>query len=239
MNPKNLPRNLLLRLLTPEALQRLVTKLKPSVLRVGQVLYQPNHRIDQIYFPESSAICQLGMMQDGSTIETATVGREGASWISARIGAESMPCQTMVVVGGDAVALSIGDLGRELAENQPFSDCLTRYSHALLIHSMRLTACTGLHSAKQRTARWVLGTLDQVGGERFSITHEMMAALLGLRRPTVSVILEELTSDGALATKFRSITVADRDRLLKRSCECYGLIKDSYNQVGLNKCTAD
>ena len=91
-------------------------------------------------------ICQMTVMENGDTLETATVGMEGASWISASIGAPSMPCETVVAIGGEAHALDIDDLDREMKENAHFRDVLTQYSHALLIHSMRMTGCTGLHS---------------------------------------------------------------------------------------------
>jgi hypothetical protein len=201
------------------------------MLKAREVLYQPNRPIDVVYFPESAVICQLGAMEDGSTIETATVGQEGASWISARIGAESMPCQTMVAIGGDAQTLSVGELDHEIRDNAPFADLLTRYSHALLIHSMRLTACTGLHTVRQRSARWVLGTLDQVSADRFRVTHDLMSMLLGVRRPSISLVLEELEREGAVKLERGTIIVGAREQLLQSSCECYQLIKDSYAQV--------
>jgi CRP-like cAMP-binding protein len=228
---KGFPYNHLLNLLTPEAYARIQPKLKPRILKAREILYQPNRPIDVVYFPESSVICQLGAMADGSTIETATVGQEGASWISARIGAESMPCQTMVAIGGDAQTLSVGELDREIRENAPFADLLTRYSHALLIHSMRLTACAGLHTVKQRAARWVLGTLDQVSADRFRVTHDLMSMLLGVRRPSVSLVLEELEREGALTLERATIIVRSREQLVRTSCECYQLIKESYSQV--------
>src|ERR1044071_1532448 len=105
------PANRLLRLLEPEAFQRLAPKLKPTVLHGKQVLYIPNAPIHTVYFPENSVICQMTVMANGDTLETATVGLEGASWISASIGAPSMPCETVVAIGGDAHALDIKDLG--------------------------------------------------------------------------------------------------------------------------------
>src|SRR5688500_105335 len=142
------PANKLLRLLEPSAFERLAQKLKPSTLRAKQILYRPNQSIDTIYFPENAVICQMTVMKDGDTLETSTVGLEGASWISASIGAPSMPCETIVAIGGDAHALDIDDLDLEMQENEHFRDVLTQYSHALLIHSMRLTGCTGLHSVE-------------------------------------------------------------------------------------------
>ena len=102
------PLNKLLRLLTPEALERLEPRLKLERLRAKRVLYKPEERIQEVYFPENAVICQMSVMQNGDTLETMTVGLEGASWISASIGTARMPCATVVAIGGDAYTL--GDL---------------------------------------------------------------------------------------------------------------------------------
>ena len=99
------PGNKLLRLLEPAAYERLAPKLKRTTLHAKDVLYKPNQAIHTVYFPETAVICQMTVMMNGDTLETATVGMEGASWISASIGAPSMPCETVVAIGGDAHAL--------------------------------------------------------------------------------------------------------------------------------------
>jgi CRP-like cAMP-binding protein len=226
------PANRLLRLLGSDAFQRLAPKLKPTVLRSKQVLYKPNEPIHTVYFPENSVICQMTVMANGDTLETATVGLEGASWISASIGAPSMPCETIVAIGGNAHALDIQDLDREMKENAPFRDVLTQYSHALLIHSMRMTGCTGLHTLEQRCARWIVETLDRISADRFSITHEFLAMLLGASRPSVSVIVEDFVRRGVLSVERGRVLVGDREKLLTVSCDCYVVIKQNYAQVG-------
>jgi CRP-like cAMP-binding protein len=235
-NPRR-PANRLLQLLEPAAYRRVAAKLKPTSLRAREVLYRPNEAIPTVYFPESAVICQMSVMENGDTIETATVGREGASWISASIGAPSMPCETIVAIGGDARMLDIDDLDREMRENAHFRDVLTEYSHALLIHSMRLTGCTGLHSLEQRCARWMLTTLDRVPENRFSITHEFLAMLLGASRPSVSLVIEDFEKRGLLRVERGQIVIGNRDGLLGISCDCYEVIRRSYEQVGRDPAT--
>jgi CRP-like cAMP-binding protein len=226
------PSNKLLRLLKPVAYERLAPKLKAATLHARQVLYKPNQSIHTIYFPENAVICQMTVMQNGDTLETGTVGLEGASWISASIGAPSMPCETIVAIGGEAHALDIDDLDREMQENENFRDLLTQYSHALLIHSMRLTGCTGLHTLEQRCARWILMTLDRVSADRFSITHEFLAMLLGSSRPGVSIVVEHFERQGILKVERGRLLIGDRDQLLSVSCDCYDVIKSNYERVG-------
>jgi CRP-like cAMP-binding protein len=224
--------NKLIASLREDAYRRLAAKLTPATLEARQVLYRPNQRIGEVYFPESCVICLMTLMANGDTLETATVGREGASWISASIGAPSMPCETIVAIGGKALVLKIDDLDQEMQENEHFRDLLTQYSHALLIHSMRMTGCTGLHSLPQRTARWMLTTLDRVAETEFAVTHEFLAMLLGSSRPSISVVIQDFETRGLLRNERGRVLVGDRDRLLSAACDCYEVIKENYSHVG-------
>jgi CRP-like cAMP-binding protein len=232
MDPTTRPANKLLGRLRDEAYQRIAPKLRRTRLRAKQILYKPNQSIDRVYFPEDTVICLMTVMANGDTLETGTVGLEGASWISASIGAPSMPCETIVVIPGDALVLRIEDLDEELKHNEHFRDVLTQYSHALLVHSMRMIGCTGLHSLQQRCARWILTTLDRVPESRFLVTHEFLAMLLGSSRPTVSAVLEDFEKRSMLIIERGRILIGDRNKLLRVSCDCYEVIKRNYEQIG-------
>jgi CRP-like cAMP-binding protein len=232
MEPNARPENRLLGSLRADAYRRVAPKLRPTTLQAKQILYRPNQAIHEVYFPSSAVISQMTVMKNGDTLETATVGCEGASWISASIGAPSMPCETIVVIGGDALALSVDDLDEEMKDNEHFRDLLTQYSHALLIHSMRMTGCTGLHSLPQRCARWILTTLDRVSENRFSVTHEFLAMLLGSSRPSVSVVIEDFEKRGMLKPERGRVLIGNRGRLLEVTCDCYEVIRQNYAQVG-------
>jgi CRP-like cAMP-binding protein len=226
------PANKLLRLLEPSVYRRLAPKLRSRTLCARQVLYRANEPIHTIYFPENAVICQIALMPDGRTIETATVGLEGASWICACVDAPSMPGETVVAIGGDVLVLGIRDLGEEIDRNEPFRHVLTQYAHALLIHSMRMIGCTGLHTLEQRCARWILTTLDRVSEDRFTITHEFLAMLLGASRPSVSVVIEDFQRAGMLRRERGRVLIADRARLATVTCECYEVVKRDYEHVG-------
>jgi CRP-like cAMP-binding protein len=224
--------NQLLDALEPGAFERVAKKLTRVKLQPKEVVYKPNEPIDHIFFPENAVVCLMTLMSNGDTIEAATVGREGATWISASVGAPSMPCETIVVIEGTALRLPIADLDRELKENGHFREILTLYSHALLIASMRTSACNGLHRLQERCARWMLMTLDRVESDRFAVTKEFLAQLLGTNRPTVSVLVSALGKAGILNVEGRWVTLADRDRLKEAACECYDIIRETYEEVG-------
>src|SRR6202049_2527552 len=224
--------NQLLDSLEPPAFDRVTKRLKRVKLRPKEVVYKPNQPIEHVLFPENAVLCLMTVMSNGDTIEAATVGREGASWISASVGAPSMPCETIVVIEGTALKLPIGDLDRELKENGHFRDILTEYSHALLIASMRISACNGLHGLQERCARWILMTLDRTDTDRFHVTKEFLAQLLGTNRPTVSVLVSTFEKAGILKVEGRRVTLEDRNRLTDTACECYEIIRQNYDQVG-------
>jgi CRP-like cAMP-binding protein len=224
--------NQLLDSLEPGAFERIAKRLRRVKLRPKEVVYKPNEPIDHILFPEDAVVCLMTVMSNGDTIEASTVGREGASWISASVGAPSMPCETIVVIGGTGLRLPIDDLDRELKENDYFRRVLTEYSHALLIASMRTAACNGLHRLQERCARWILMTLDRVDSYRFAVTKEFLAQLLGTNRPTASVLVSTLEKAGMLHVEGRWVTLADRDRLKEAACECYDIIRETYQKVG-------
>jgi CRP-like cAMP-binding protein len=224
--------NQLLNSLKPDAFERVAKRLTRVTLRPKDVVYKPNEPIEHILFPENAIVCLMTVMSNGDTIEAATVGREGATWISASVGALSMPCETIAVIEGTALRLPIADVDRELKDNGHFRDVLTEYSHALLIASMRTAACNGLHGLQERCARWMLMTLDRVDADRFAVTKEFLAQLLGTNRPTASLLVSTLEKAGILHVEGREVTIADRDRLKDVACECYDVIRQSYEKVG-------
>jgi len=224
--------NHLLSALKPSDFSQVARNLTRVRVRPKRIIYKPNAPLDFIYFPEDTVLCLLTLMSNGDSIESATVGREGASWISSSVGARSMPCETIAVHEGTALKLAVEDLDRELKGNRPFRDVLTEYSHALLIASMRTSACNGLHGLQERCARWILTTIDRVDGDQFFITKEFLAQLLGTSRPMVSVTVAVFEKAGILNVDGRRVTVADRRRLKDASCECYDVIRRHYLKVG-------
>ena len=224
--------NGLLSTLDADALSRMAPHLKLVDLKARQVLYKPRERIDEVYFPEDSVIVQLAVDSQGGTIESGTVGREGASWISASVSAPSMPCETLVAIEGHAYTLAVGHLEEELQQNESFQAVLIQYSHALLVASMRTTGCVGLHDVQQRCARWMLHTLDRVERERFAVTHDFLATLMGTTRPTITLVMQMFQKNGLVAVERGAITVVNRAGLEKVSCECYRVIREHYEEVG-------
>jgi CRP-like cAMP-binding protein len=223
--------NILLKHLNEEGRRRLLPLLKPVTLKPQEIIYRPEERIADIYFPDNTVLCMLTIMEDGRSIEAATVGNEGASWVSASLGSPTMPCQTMTVIGGRAHKIAARHIEEEIRLNGSFHNVLSEYAHALLIASLRTGACNALHSLHQRSARWMLTTLDRTTGGRFSITQEFLGALLGCTRSSVNIVLAEFEKSGAITTSRGAIEVVDRAALQKFTCECYEIIRSTYEEL--------
>jgi CRP-like cAMP-binding protein len=223
--------NDLLRRLDPDSTRRLTPHLVPVELKTQEIIYKPGSRISEIYFPDTAVLCMLTIMSDGRSIEAATVGCEGASWVSASLGSPTMPCQTMVTVSGRAFKIASRHVEEEIKRNGRFHDFLSEYSHALLISSLRVGACNALHSLTQRSARWMLDVLDRRSDGHLVITQEFLAALLGCTRSMENTVLAEMDRLGAIRTTRGAIEIVDRARLEAAACECYLIIRHTYDEM--------
>jgi CRP-like cAMP-binding protein len=230
-SPNWLGHNALLKHLNQESLDRLIPMLRPVALTAQQVIYKADEQIEDIYFPDTAVLCLMTIMADGSSIKVATVGSEGASWVSASLGAPTMPCETVVVIGGRAFKIAARHVENEIRHNRFFESVITAYSHALLIATLRTVACNGLHSLHQRTARWMLATMDRTEDGHFTITQEFLAALLGCRRSSINLLLTDFEKQGAIQIHRGGIDVVNRSALEKLTCECYGVIRDTYEAL--------
>ncbi len=220
-----LPMNHLLAALDGEALHRITPHLQPVLLEAKQVLYHAEAHIYHVFLPETAVLCMLTQMEDGRSVESVTVGREGASWVTASVSAPSMPCQTIVAIGGRAQRIAIRHLEEESQRNGSLHRVLTRYSHALLIQALRTGACNALHSLQQRCSRWMLETLDRTDVESFAVTHEFLASLIGCGRPVLTLILRDMEAIGAVELHRGLIRIRDRKVLDTLCCECYEIIR--------------
>ncbi|HKO19994.1 MAG TPA: helix-turn-helix domain-containing protein, partial [Acidobacteriaceae bacterium] len=138
----------------------------------------------------------------------------------------TMPCETIVVMPGYANVVPAHVVEHEIRENGEFHDVLSHYSHTLLVQTLRSAACNALHTMEQRCCRWMLMTLDRIDIDRFVITHDFLASLLGVQRSGISQLVERLASHGVVKRGRGEIRVADRNKLESLSCECYEMMKE-------------
>lgn len=226
------PGNRLLAMLPPSDLDRLLPRMRRISLARKQILHKAGERIGEIYFPNGGVCSMTTVMSDGRMVEVATIGNEGVVGISAIFGREMANGESLVQVPAhDALAMPIEVFREELERNPAFSLLINRYLQAFLVLLLQSTACNSLHSAEERSARWLLMTRDRVGCDQFPMTQELLAVMLGVRRPTVTLVLQKLGQRGVLRYSRGRVEVTDAHALERVSCECYGAVKTEFERL--------
>src|SRR5579864_8943711 len=221
-------RNRLLARLPPAEYQRLLPRLQLVPLALKQVLYEVRSAIDYAYFPNRGVVSALTVMEDGRAIEVATIGDEGMVGLPLLVGAKTTANRLIVQVPGDALRMAEDVLREEVSRDSPLRRLLVLYHTAFLAQVSQAVACNGLHSVHQRCCRWLLMTQDRVHSDVFPMTHELLAEMLGVRRSTVSEVLQPLKEQGLIRYSRGKFTVLDREGLKSGSCECYRTISEEF-----------
>ena len=199
--------------------------------RMRQVLYEQNGAMESVYFPQDGVFSQLVEMADGGIIEVLTIGSEGMIGLPAVMGATRSPIRAMCQIGGWAIRIPTSALIQAAPRDGVLFDRLTRYAQAQMTSLTRSVACNRLHSAQQRYARWVLTTQDRVGTDEFPITQDFLSQMLGVTRPTISAVGQELLAAGLIHYAQGRLTVDDRAGLERVACECYAAVRSSFDEL--------
>lgn len=223
--------NRILASLADEELRRLRCVLEPVELGLRQVLVEVNREIEQVYFVEEGVVSVVAVMEDGSAVETATVGNEGMVGLPVFLGALSMSGQAFVQVPGRALAMPAGVLREEVREGKMLGRMLGRYTQALFTMMSQSSACNRLHPAQERCARWLLMTHDRVEDDTFVLTHLFLSQMLGVRRATVTEVAGALQKRGLIEYSRGKIRVIDRPGLEAASCACYRIVTSEFARL--------
>ena len=199
--------------------------------KLNQNVYEPDQRIKDAYFPLGAILSIVARMRDGSAIEIGTVGREGTSAVPLIMGSETTANESFCQVPGKAWKMPAATFRRLLAQSQPFREFTNRYLQAYLNMLGQLAACNRLHSVYERCARWLLMTQDRVGVDRFPLTHEFLAIMLGSRRSGVTIAAETLKRAGLIDYQHGWITILNRAGLEAATCECYEITAAQFGDL--------
>ena len=220
--------NRLLDLLPAADRRRLLEHMELVELDLRQRVYEPGKPIEHVYFPLTTVISMLAVMDDGQAVEVATMGNEGMAGLPVFLGASTSPDLAFAQVPGRALRMPAGEF-RELANGAgTVQALLQRYTQAFFVQLAQGAACNRLHSMDERLARWLLMTHDRVGQDQFPLTQEFMAQMLAVRRATVTEAAGRLQQAGLITYSRGIITILDRPGLEAASCECYRIISDEH-----------
>jgi CRP-like cAMP-binding protein len=226
------PVNKLLATLPPDDFQRISAQLTFVPMKFKQILYKQGEPIQHVFFPGGGACSLTKVMQDGKVAEIATIGNEGVLGASVFFGDDQSFGEALVQVAeGGGFRMPVEAFVTEMARRGMFYNRIIRYSQALMSQVMQTTVCNGLHSVEQRCCRWLLMTDDRVHRDELRLTHEFLSIMLGVRRPTVTLIMGELQKAGLVERRRGLIHIADRSGLEAASCECYAAVKAAFARL--------
>ena len=212
--------------------QRIGPQLRSVPMKMKQTFHRQDEPIQDVVFPGGGSCSLVKTLRDGHAAEVATIGGEGAIGSSVFFGELIAECDVVVQVPGPtAYLLSADAFTAEMERRGPFFNRVVRYHQALMSQIMQTTVCNGLHSAEQRCCRWLLMTHDRSGKDEFSLTHEFLATMLGVRRPTVTLVAVGLQHAGFIQYRRGAVTIVNRAGLEAASCECYETVKSAWRRL--------
>jgi CRP-like cAMP-binding protein len=233
LNAQSRPLNHLLAALPLEDYRRISRDLSFGERKVRHNLQRRGEPLRDIYFP-SRSLCSLSMtMADGAAAEIAMVGSEGLIGVEAGLGLTLATCDATVQIAGDGVGhtMTVDAFRRELDQGGALYSIVKKYTRALVGFVEQSVACNGLHAADARCCRWLLSAQDRLASEELPLTHELLSSMLGVRRPTVTLIIADLIRLGIISTSRGVIRITVRAELEARSCECYKTVKILFDNL--------
>lgn len=223
-------RNRLLAALPSEEYARLLPYLETVSLPFKQVLYESRKLIEQVYFPNHGIVSLLTILEDGTAAEVGLVGNEGMVGLPIFLGADTTFLRSIVQVPGEALRMQADVFKDLISPVAPLHGLLQRYTHALMSQTAQSVACNNYHSVEQRCCRWLLMTHDSVRSNQFPLTQEFLSQMLGVRRASVTVVAGKLQRAGLIHYNHGNMTILNRKGLESCACECYGTIKQEFDQ---------
>lgn len=224
------PRNGILAALPPADYTRLQPHLKLLELSVGHVLYEPNSRLDHVYFAENGMISLTMDATPNIGVEVGIIGNDGIAGVGPVLTNSHATDRAVVQVSGQIWELPAEVLQHEFRESVALQELVLRFMRASAVLASRCAVCNCLHSLEQRLSRWLLLVQDVVQSERLDLTAQFLAEMLGVRRDGVGPTLAALEATGCIDLQDGVIVIRNRPRLMTLVCECYGLIYEQYVQ---------
>jgi CRP-like cAMP-binding protein len=232
MAPSHSPKqNHLLGALPASDYERLAAHLELISMGLGDVLYESGDQLPYVYFPTTCIVSLLYVMEDGASAEIAIVGNEGILGISLFMGGDTTPSRAVVQSAGHGFRLRARLLKSEFERFSSTMHLLLRYTQALITQMAQTAVCNRHHSVDQQLCRWLLLSLDRLASNELSMTQELIANMLGVRREGVTGAAGKLQDAGLIRYHRGRITVLDRPGLEARACECYQVVKTEFDRL--------
>ena len=229
--PHQPDQNHLLAALPAAELERLAPHLELIHMPLGDVLCESGGRLHYVYFPTSAIVSLHYILENGASSEIAGVGNEGMLGISLFMGGETTPSWTTVQTAGYGYRLKAALLLQEFNHAGPVQRLLLRYTQALIMQISQTAVCNRHHTIEQQLCRWLLLTLDRLNSQELTMTQELIASMLGVRREGITEAAGKLQNTGIIRYRRGHIMVLDRSGLETHVCECYSVVKKEFDRL--------
>jgi CRP-like cAMP-binding protein len=223
--------NRLLSLLPEAEYEQLQPMLERVSLPSKYLFYERNQPIQYVYFPCSAVGSALALLANGTTVEAGTIGKEGVVGLEVFLGGNKGLVKNICQVPGEAIRIRAQDFRAATRGNTALQRLVQRYSKAYLGLTYQTIACNRFHTVEERCARWLLMTQDRAGSSQFFLTQEFLADMLGVHRPTVTLVVGLFQKAGIISYKRGLIAILDRKALESASCECYGIVQAQFERL--------
>ena len=230
-SPHSPQQNHLLAALPPADYKRLLPDLELIPMPLGWAIYESGGHLGYLYFPTTSIVSLLYVLESGASAEIAITGNEGLVGISLFMGGESSPSRAVVQCQGNGYRLKASILKKEFALGGPLQYLALRYTQALITQMSQTAVCNRHHTLDQQLCRWLLLSLDRLPGNEVRMTQELISNMLGVRREGVTTAAGKLQADGLVQYSRGHIVVLDRPELENRVCECYAVVKKEFDRL--------
>jgi CRP-like cAMP-binding protein len=218
-------------MMSPQSYGYLAPHLKLVTMPLGKVIYESGDKLGDAYFPTDCIVSLLYVLEDGASAEISVVGNEGLIGIALFLGGETTPNRAVVQSAGHAYRLSSSLLKEMFRRNSEMRVALLRYTQALFTQMAQTAVCNRHHSVDQQLCRWLLLSLDRLETNELVMTHQLIADMLGVRREGVTAAARKLQDLGAIRYSRGKITVLERAKLEKHSCECYAVVRKETDRL--------
>jgi CRP-like cAMP-binding protein len=223
--------NHLLAALPAAEFERLAPNLELVDMPLGEALYESGGRLLHVYFPTTSIVSLLYVLENGASAEIAVVGNEGILGISLFMGGDTTPSRAVVQSAGHGYRLKAQLLKQEFNRAGPVLRLLLRYTQALITQMTQTAVCNRHHSVEQQLCRWLLLSLDRLSSDSLTMTQELIANMLGVRREGVTEAAGNLQRQGLIRYSRGRIEVLDRPGIEKAVCECYAVVRLEFERL--------
>jgi CRP-like cAMP-binding protein len=215
----------------PAAEAQLREGLETVELKLHARVMAPDRPIRHVYFPETGVLSEIQTMRNGSAVEVNLVGSDGMAGLAVYLGGVTFPMEVICQAPGTFLRMAADEFRAEVGRNAPLLSVLHGYTQAVLAIRAQAIGCDRFHAVEARAARWLLEMDDRVPQYEFTMTHEFLALMLGVRRQTVSAVAQELSRNGWIVYRRGFIRIADRTGLEGATCECYEVIRDEFARL--------